>query len=328
MPPKAVKKRRKQRKKPVKKVRRKSKARSKPKTKRVSRSRSPKTSKPRKGKKELFCAPDREGDGLTCYSREDLLFLAEAYNRKRPNSKHIPLHLSKKDLWMSLQKRLSNECNTEWCWLEQDFVPAPYARKMLNETFRPEKPKEWNQNPFEWLTTVDIRKVMKQYEKKYPSFLFIGPVPVDCPTGITCALSGLDVNILVNRLGKTKLGVIFNLDPHNKPGSHWVAVYSDFLKGDIYYFDSVGIAPPKPIRRFLEKLKEGIERYHLTEFEQKKKVDILVNKTRFQYGSSECGVFGMYFIISNLEDRGVRTFKKKHVNDKRMNELRDVYFRS
>lgn len=298
------------------------------KRKKVRKPRKPrKPKKPRKLNKKLFCAPDRESDGITCYSREDLLFLVDAYNKKRPSSKHIPLNLPKKKLWISLRDRLRKECSTEWCWLEQDFVPAPYAHKMLNETFRPEKPKEWDKNPFEWLTTVDIRKVMKQYEKKYTSFLFIGPVPVDCPSGITCALSGLDVKILIQRLGKTKLGVIFNLDPHNKPGSHWVAIYSDFITGDIYYFDSVGMNPPNPIRRFLEKLKDNIEKYQELEFGQVKKTNILINKTRFQYGSSECGVFSMYFIISNLENKGVKSFKKNKVNDKKMNEMRDVYFR-
>lgn len=278
-------------------------------------------------RKNLYCAPDKDGKGGTCYTRDDLLFLAESYNKGRPSESRIDLSASKKQLWLELQKRLRNDCQSEWCWLEQDFVPAPYARKMLTETFRPEKPKEWVRNPFEWLTTVDIRRVMKQYEKKHPTFLFIGPVPVDCPTGITCALSGLDVKILINKLGKTKLGVVFNLDPHDKPGSHWVAVYSDFIKKKVFYFDSVGLPPPRPIKRFLEKLKEGIDSYHKKD---RSPTQILVNRTRFQYGSSECGVFSMYFIISNLTGKGVKSFKslkKKKVNDKMMNELRDVYYR-
>ncbi len=106
-------------------------------------------------------------------------------------------------------------------------------------------PQEWKDNPFEWLSTTDIKNVMKQYEKKYPSFLFMGPVPVDCPSAITCSLSGLDVEILINQLGKTKLGIIFNLDKHDEPGSHWVATFFDFKKCRILYFDSVGMPPPK-----------------------------------------------------------------------------------
>lgn len=285
-----------------------------------------KTDKKPKQYTKLYCAPDRGSNRTTCYSKEDLLFLAQSYNQHRPDGKHIKLGNSKRKLWADLQDRLKNECESEWCWLEQSFVPAPYSKKMLNETFRPKKPTEWNRNPFEWLTTDDIRKVMKQYEKKYHSFLFIGPVPVDCPTEITCALSGLDAKTLIERVGRTKLGVIFNLDPHNKPGSHWVAVYSDFLEGNIFYFDSVGLPPPLPIKRFLEKLKDSIEQYHKS-LKKNINVRILVNNTRFQYGSSECGVFSMYFIISNLTGDGVKSFKQKTVNDKKMNQLRDILYR-
>lgn len=277
--------------------------------------------------KELFCAPDRRTNKTTCYTKDDLLFLVSSYNNKRPSNKHINLTQPKHDLWKELNNRLKHECESEWCWLEQNFIPAPFARKMMNETFRPEKPKEWDKNPFEWLTTTDIRKVMKQYEKRYPSFLFIGPVPVDCPSAITCPLSNLNVKLLVERMGKTKLGIVFNLDPHNKPGSHWVGLFSDFQKGKIFYFDSVGMPPPKPIRSFLDKLKEEIETYHQLVFNTNKNIKILINRTRFQYGSSECGLFSMYFIISNLTGSGLQKMNKSIVNDKKMNELRNIYYR-
>jgi hypothetical protein len=279
-------------------------------------------------KKELYCSPDREKNGsFTCYSKSDLILLAKSYNKNRPKDKHIIIGNSKKKLWSQLQNRLSNECETEWCWLEKKFVPAPYSQKILKENFKPEKPKEWNKNPFEWLSTLDIKKVMKQYEKKYKKFLFIGPVPVDCPSEITCALSGLNIEILIKRLGKTKLGIVFNLDPHDKPGSHWVAVYSDFVKARIFYFDSVGLPPPRPIRLFLEKLKKQIDNFHLNYFKKQKNTPILINRTKFQYGSSECGIFSMYFIISNLRNIGVEKFDKNNVNDKKMNHLRNVLYR-
>merc|ERR1711963_1268538 len=38
--------------------------------------------------------------------------------------------------------------------------------------------------------------------------------------------------------------LVFNLDPHPLPGSHWVAVYLDF-NGSAEYFDSMGL-PPDP----------------------------------------------------------------------------------
>ena len=35
----------------------------------------------------------------------------------------------------------------------------------INNSFRPEKPKEWLSNSREWLSTVDIEKVLSQYEE-------------------------------------------------------------------------------------------------------------------------------------------------------------------
>jgi len=278
--------------------------------------------------KKLFCAPGSSEDDVTCYSKDDLIFLIKAYNRNKEKKHQIIIkNNSKKHLWEELNKKLSKDCNNEWCWLEKNFVPTPYAKKHLKETFRPEMPKEWNDNPFEWLTTTDIKDVMKQYERKYPTFLFMGPVPVDCPSSITCSLSGLDVEILINRLGKTKLGVIYNLDKHNEPGSHWVASYFDFKKGIILYFDSVGIQPPKMIVNFLKKMKISCQEYYKNNFNIKKNINIYINRTRFQFGSSECGIFSMNFIISNLKGENIHNMKNDNINDEKMNELRKIYYR-
>ena len=184
----------------------------------------------------LFCSPDIKIKGKTCYTKDDLIFLIKAYNKnKQKKDKIIIGNKSKQKIWLDLNKNLSKDCNNEWCWLEQNFVPAPYAKKKIKEKFKPEMPKEWQKNPFEWLSTSDIKNVMKQYEKKYSDFLFMGPVPVDCPSSITCVLSGLSVDILINRLGKTKLGIIYNLDEHDEPGSHWVASYFDFKASTVIW---------------------------------------------------------------------------------------------
>ena len=47
-------------------------------------------------------------------------------------------------------------------------------------------------NKYTWLSTTDINAVMKQYERMYDNFAFFGPVPVDCPNGITCELTYLN----------------------------------------------------------------------------------------------------------------------------------------
>ena len=278
--------------------------------------------------KELFCAPSIGSVEKTCYGKKDLIFLIKAYNRDKEKKNQINLGKKEKNiLWVELNNKLKKDCKKEWCWLEQNFVHPSYSKKKIKEIFKPETPKEWNKNKFEWLSSEDIRNVTKQYEKKYPSFLFIGPVPIDCPSLITCPLSGLDVSLLINKLGKTKLGIIYNLDKHDEPGSHWVSCFLDFKKCRILYFDSVGHPPPKMILNFLIKMKESCKDYYLKTFGKEKKAEIYTNTTKFQFGNSECGVFSLYFIISNLKGDNLHEMKKENINDEIMNNLRKKYYR-
>ena len=76
---------------------------------------------------------------------------------------------------------------------------------------------------------------MKQYEKTYKCFDFIGPSPIDYDKHVSygeCVWEELCEFSLNKQIkeGKTKIGIIFNLDPHHKPGSHWVAMFINTKK--------------------------------------------------------------------------------------------------
>jgi hypothetical protein len=273
----------------------------------------------------MFCAPGvKNSNSITCYNKEDLLLLIKAYNKNKNPSSHITTSKkSKKQLWLDLHEKMSKDCQNEWCWLEQDFIPSSYSRK-LQENFKPTMPDEWKQNPFEWLSNVDIELVMKQYEKKFVNFLFLGVFPVDCPEEIQCELTNIQIETIINKLGKTRLGIVYNLDKHNQPGSHWVSVYIDCKKGVIMYFDSNGIEPPILIHNFLLKIQKQLQEYYTTFIQSEKKVEVFINTTQFQFGNSECGVFSMNFIISHLQGKNI---SKKNTNDETMNELRKKYYK-
>ena len=69
---------------------------------------------------------------------------------------------------------------------------------------------------------------MKQYEKTYEDFEFLGPSPIDYDTHKAygeCVWEELCEFSLRDNLkeGKTKVGIIFNTDPHTEDGEHWVA---------------------------------------------------------------------------------------------------------
>jgi len=120
------------------------------------------------------------------------------------------------------------KCATEFCVVKN----APVTDKSFLDYFRPEKPKEWDKKDNEWLDSFNIEDVMKQYEDADPSFEFIGPVPIDFDKELSfgkCVvdeLCKLDLNA-VNLTKKKKIGIVFNLDPHDKPGSHWVCAFVD-----------------------------------------------------------------------------------------------------
>ena len=57
-----------------------------------------------------------------------------------------------------------------------------YDSSIKNNTFAPTQPNVWKKKPNEWLTSIDILNVMKQYEDKYDDFEFLGPSPIDFDT--------------------------------------------------------------------------------------------------------------------------------------------------
>ncbi len=273
------------------------------------------------------CSPSNQDNKTTCFEFDELVKIATDWNKKNSDDKiKIPKNKNRRQLWKEIDKRLKNKCSTEWCWIEQEFVNK-LDRKELSGIFRPKMPKSWKKNKYEWLNTNDIESVMEQYEEKYPNFRFVGPVPIDfdyeyssgkCIVDELCKLS-------IKRLmeeGIDKLGIIYNLDPHDQPGSHWVAMYLDLVKKAVYYFDSYGTAPPQEVQKLVERIQEQGKELNMD-------IKYEYNQTRHQYQNSECGVYSMYFIIQLLE--GKKTFNKinsKRIKDEFVNSKRKTYFLS
>ena len=56
---------------------------------------------------------------------------------------------------------------------------------IYSDSFRPDMPNTWSSNPNTWLSTIDINKVMEQYEEAYPKFQYLGANPIDFDKKIT-----------------------------------------------------------------------------------------------------------------------------------------------
>ena len=203
------------------------------------RARLQKTKKNKQKKmKKLVCSPMAKKKDYTCYSDHALMRMRELWNARHPD---VKIHDDTPNkIWHALRENMQNVCNVESCWLRQQFLENKLDAELVSYTFAPTAPKEWHTNPNEWLTSVDLEKVMKQYEKKFHCFNFIGPSPIDFDEHIMhgeCVWRELCEFDLATELkkGKNKIGIIFNIDPHYKPGSHWVSMFID-VKKTLYIF--------------------------------------------------------------------------------------------
>ena len=277
--------------------------------------------------KKINCSPKPKGEmnDFTCYSDESLYKLRDLWNARHPDAK-ITSNDSK-EIHSLLTKKLEKVCNTESCWLKQkaDFGPVSSD---FSDSFAPESPPEWKRNPNEWLSSEDIMKVMKQYEKAYKCFDFIGPSPIDFDTKKLygeCVWEELCNFSLANQIkkGKTKIGFIFNTDPHNKPGKHWISLFINIKKKRIFFFDSTGEKAPKQIMDFIHRVeKQGLLLKPKIKFVSDSNEGI-----EHQYGNTECGIYSLFFLVHMLEDKMTEHYLKTHIlKDEYMEKFRHVYF--
>ena len=206
-----------------------------------------------------YCSPKNIKSDITCFSKKNLINLVKKYNTNNKKNKFIIKNKTKNEIWKELRIKLSTDCKNEWCWINKIETDSN-KQKELYDNFRPTMPEDWLKNKYTWLSSTDINDVMKQYEKKHTNFLFIGPVPVDCPNGYLCELSNINLDHLL-KSKKNILSIIFNLDKHYDSGSHWVALYINMLKNNIStieYFDSYGSKPHKLIKQFMNTITDKL----------------------------------------------------------------------
>ena len=261
----------------------------------------------------------------TCFDREALLKISKAWNQDNPqNPINIYKTISNTILKNNIDTKLRDKCKDEWCWIQQEFIKRLRDDEILRDTFIPTMPDKWYQHKTEWLNTLDIDSVLSQYEIKHPDFMFIGPVPIDFDEKINFSSCVADELCKINlkKLSDDdirKVGVVFNLDTHDKPGSHWVAMFCDMNKKGIYYWDSYGYQAPRQVKKLMKRLKKQGQDLNI-DFKIKE------NDVRHQYKNSECGVYCINFIVNLLEGKSFEQYIKKRIPDNTMNNMRKKYF--
>ena len=295
---------------------------------------------------DLKCAPSKKFSDESCFTIESLTRMSNAYNNKIKERKFkgelIDIKNDKKHLVLELTERLKEVCDDQICWLKQDFIREIKDLDAQENTFRPEGP----QGRFDWLSTSNIDDVMVQYEAKYKDFKYFGALPYDFDDLAFYGIRKLNFDKLVSS-GKARLGFVFNFDEHWQSGSHWVSMFVDLNKDQIYYFDSYGHRPRKNIRTLVNRIGKWCYKRHvinsltnsdsMTEhsfmqpnklnYIEKKINTIKYNKIRHQFKHSECGVYSVNFILRLLKGETFDFITNNITTDDEVNKCRETYFR-
>ena len=166
--------------------------------------------------------------------------------RKVYNSEHEDKIKDSDDVWSELKRKMHSKCKTG----RVECIVAHLMNK-------PKAPQSWMVNPTEWLSSIDIENVEKQYMKLFKKYKFLGCIPIDfdlksksgkCLVNFLCSLKIKD---LISQ-GFYQYGVVFNTDKHDGPGQHWFALYCDIRPeleyGRVTYFDSYANKPESEIK--------------------------------------------------------------------------------
>jgi hypothetical protein len=296
-------------------------------------------------KKHPVCSPlankKSVKKGATCFTPDVLLKIKQEFNKDHPTEqiKTNEVH----EIWQQLHDRLTTtKCKNknESCWL--DLIDDTQMRDTIKEhIFAPEQPKEWKTNPDEWLSNYDIFNVIRQYADvpEYKDFLPISPTSIDFDsnrTGSNSCVSEELCKFSLNKWmkkGKKRFGIVFNLDKHTGPGSHWVTLFVDTVNSFMFFFDSAGDGIPTEVQKFIghietqgQELKINFKKYDNGGHDHQK-------------GNTECGMYSLFFMITMLtgklpsdpehvmpiNDR-INLFLKEKIPDKVVFDYRDLYF--
>jgi hypothetical protein len=283
-----------------------------------------------KNKDDCKCAPHLSFDNGSCIPLDILIKLANAFNShcEEQSIRNSLIKILdgfellhpeeyKRYLLFEIGKRFKGDQHD---WIKHkctQFMNKDEKEELEFNTFRPDGP----QGNFDWLSTFDINFTLAQYESKYEDFKFLGAVPIDFAELDNLPFKKLNFNDLyVN--GKKRIGVVFNLDEHYKGGSHWVSLFFDLEKGEVYFSDSYGTLYPTQVGDFINKITE----YFKNERNIKNPI-VRHNETQHQKGNSECGVYSINFILRLLKGKTFDHITRKRIKDEKVNKCRMVYFK-
>ena len=299
-----------------------------------------------------YCSPkakENYKEYKTCFSKSALINLANSWNDTHPDKIAHLNRLSVKSLWNEINTKMSKSgaCNDkdvkdlkdnskkEGCWVDK----LGKVSKEVTSHLTPKKPVEWKKDPRTWLTNYDIDDVLKQYEEDTTNnYKYMGAFPIDFakPTNTFGAclyneMCSIDLQKLITNK-KNLIGVVFNTDPSDKPGQHWISliicINPKLPSFGAYFQDSAGGPPPKEVDTFMKSMKKQADTIG-----SKFTFRLDNHKKRMQYKNTECGVYSVAYQLRwiNLMKSNPNTVLedviKITIDDDNVNKARDVLYR-
>lgn len=260
----------------------------------------------------------------TCFDEAQIQILAQAYNRwmmkKHATDTRIALlnlKLPAHQLLKMMHAQFQSLCHGEDYCLTQQLIEQFMKDELQNikTSFKPVGPN----GSTEWLTNFHINDVLIDEERKLKDFKFLGAIPIDCASVNWCSLYNLSFDDLLKE-GKSRIGIVYNLDQHDQSGSHWVALFLNLKAAQIYYADSAGSKPTPHAQSFIDSAKSWMKQKYQRE------PDYRYNTVRYQYDNSECGVYACNFILRLLSGETFDHIVQHPLKFEQINGCRNVYF--
>ena len=282
--------------------------------------------------KSEHCSPSSENNN-SCLDDHLIHKIGKGVNKifkHKKNFKEINLKQSTQQIHEDICKNINNitGCSSESCWMNIKKLMKYLGKdkEKFIDSFKPIMPKKWVKDYNTWLRTDDIEQCLDQYEDKYKDFYFYGAVPIDFHKCSVSNLCSINIKDHINR-GHKRIGIVFNTDPHDEPGQHWISMYIDIFGQNlnkipgIYYFDSYGDKPCDEIEDLIEKVKEQGKNIN-------KDFKYLYNDHSFQKKDYQCGMYAIYFINEMLNQKSFKRFLNQGLSDQQMKRKRKEYFLS
>jgi len=247
-------------------------------------------------------------DSKKCFNESDLKIFILIYNKTKLNGK---IKENSKNKYNSINNNLKNILGDKnhYLWFDYlcqycSFEDCKILNNITDKRLLPRKPASWYKNKTAWLSNIDIDNVLKNYNntKKY-KYEFIGTFTVDfglknkdgsCKYYENKCIANIERSI---KNEKKYLGIITNMDKYNQGGSHWTSIFMiidpNVLGYGIYYYDSVGNGVPSMIKKYLNDVKCQLKKLY-----SNRECKIFVNKKRYQFSSTECGMFAITYQLS------------------------------